>query len=80
MSDEAGCVPAVDDVAALSLSEIAVKFGGISALGGVSLDARQGEVIGIIGPNGAGKTTLFDVISGVRVPDAGRGAPRSART
>ncbi len=57
---------------ALSLSEVTVRFGGIAALSGVSLDAADGLVIGIIGPNGAGKTTLFDVISGVRTPDEGR--------
>jgi branched-chain amino acid transport system ATP-binding protein len=55
----------------LSLSDISVRFGGISALSGLSLDAEQGEVLGIIGPNGAGKTTLFDVISGIRAPDEG---------
>ncbi len=57
---------------ALSLSDVTVRFGGIAALSGVSLDAPDGLVIGIIGPNGAGKTTLFDVISGVRAPDDGR--------
>jgi branched-chain amino acid transport system ATP-binding protein len=56
----------------LELEEVSVRFGGIAALDGVSLHARAGEVLGLIGPNGAGKTTLFDVISGVRVPDAGR--------
>jgi len=56
----------------LQLSEITVRFGGISALGGVSFEARKGEILGIIGPNGAGKTSLFDVISGVRAPNAGR--------
>jgi branched-chain amino acid transport system ATP-binding protein len=56
----------------LSLSEVTVRFGGIAALSGVSLDATDGLVVGIIGPNGAGKTTLFDVISGVRTPDQGR--------
>ena len=56
----------------LSLESISVRFGGIAALGGVSFEARAGEVLGIIGPNGAGKTTLFDVISGVRAPDDGR--------
>jgi ABC-type branched-subunit amino acid transport system ATPase component len=56
----------------LSLTDITVRFGGIAALSGVSLEAGRGEVVGIIGPNGAGKTTLFDVISGVRVPDNGR--------
>src|ERR1700738_3798910 len=58
--------------AGLTLSDIAVRFGGIAALSGVSLEADEGEVIGIIGPNGAGKTTLFDVVSGVRTPDDGR--------
>jgi branched-chain amino acid transport system ATP-binding protein len=58
--------------AVLRLQDITVRFGGISALTRVSLDARSGEVLGIIGPNGAGKTTLFDVISGVREPNEGR--------
>ena len=56
----------------LSLDGISVRFGGIAALNGVSLDAHAGEVLGIIGPNGAGKTTLFDVVSGVRAPNEGR--------
>jgi branched-chain amino acid transport system ATP-binding protein len=57
---------------ALSLSGVTVRFGGITALDDVSLDVSLGEVRGLIGPNGAGKTTLFDVISGIRRPDAGR--------
>jgi ABC-type branched-subunit amino acid transport system ATPase component len=56
----------------LELADINVRFGGITALDGVSISARRGEVLGIIGPNGAGKTTLFDVISGVRRPNEGR--------
>ncbi len=57
---------------ALSLSGITVRFGGITALQDVDLQLESGEVRGLIGPNGAGKTTLFDVISGIRLPDAGR--------
>ena len=55
----------------LSLADITVRFGGITALDRVSFDATKGEVLGIIGPNGAGKTTLFDVISGIRAPNGG---------
>ena len=55
----------------MRLSGIVVRFGGIAALSGVSFDVARGEIVGMIGPNGAGKTTLFDVISGVRAPDAG---------
>lgn len=57
---------------ALDLVEVGVRFGGIAALDGVSFSVDAGEVCGLIGANGAGKTTLFDVISGVRQPDAGR--------
>ena len=56
----------------LALDDITVRFGGITALAGVSLSVGRGEVCGLIGPNGAGKTTLFDVASGVRRPEHGR--------
>jgi branched-chain amino acid transport system ATP-binding protein len=56
---------------ALSVRDISVSFGGITALSGVSLDVRTGEVLGVIGPNGAGKTTLFNVICGFVAPTAG---------
>ncbi len=59
-------------MAALEVIDLRVRFGGIQAVGGVSLRAAPAEVVGIIGPNGAGKTTLFDLICGFTRADAGR--------
>jgi branched-chain amino acid transport system ATP-binding protein len=53
------------------MRDISVRFGGITALSGVSLTARPGRVLGVIGPNGAGKTTLFNVACGFVRPDTG---------
>jgi branched-chain amino acid transport system ATP-binding protein len=62
---------AVSGRAAFAARELTVRFGGITALESVSLEAGSGEVLGIIGPNGAGKTTLFNVICGFVRPQAG---------
>ena len=63
---ESGSTPVLD------LEDIVVRFGGLTAIDGVNFSLAAGEVCGLMGPNGAGKTTLFDVICGVRSPDAGR--------
>ena len=47
----------------LSVRNVAVRFGGILALQGVSFDVRETSICGLIGPNGAGKTTLFNCLS-----------------
>ena len=47
------------------------RFGGMTAVDGMSLDLRAGEMLGVIGPNGAGKTTLFNLLAGTFPPDAG---------
>jgi branched-chain amino acid transport system ATP-binding protein len=56
---------------ALEIRDVIVRFGGLTALDGVSLTARRGQVTGIIGPNGAGKTTLLNAICGFVRPQAG---------
>lgn len=59
-------------MALLRLENVVKKFGGLTAVDGVSLEINEGEAIGIVGPNGSGKTTLFNIISGVYFPDNGR--------
>jgi len=58
--------------ALLAVEDVAVAFGGVRALSGVSLQIHRGEVFAVIGPNGAGKTTLFNAISGLCRPERGR--------
>ena len=58
---------------------ITVRFGGLTAVADVSVQADTGEVVGIIGPNGAGKTTLFGAIAGSLRPGCGHGPVRRSR-
>lgn len=56
----------------LRVEGVTKRFGGLVALRGVSMEVREGEIVGLIGPNGAGKTTLLNVITGFLKPEAGR--------
>jgi branched-chain amino acid transport system ATP-binding protein len=55
----------------LRIGQLTVRFGGVTALDGVSFAVEPGQVYGLIGPNGAGKTTLFDCVSRLTRPQAG---------
>ena len=63
----------------LEIRGLTKRFGGVTALDGVSMTVGEGETVGLIGPNGAGKTTLFNCVTGVLRPEAGsivcRGTP-----
>lgn len=56
----------------LDVQDVSVRFGGVQALSGVSLNVHEGELLAIIGPNGAGKTSLFNCMSGIYRPTTGR--------
>ncbi|RVW07495.1 ATP-binding cassette domain-containing protein [Prescottella agglutinans] len=64
----------LDPVPALALSvrDLTVRFGGVTAVDGVCLDVEPGQVVGLIGPNGAGKTTVIDAVTGFVTPANGQ--------
>lgn len=58
-------------MALLEVKKLTKNFGGLTAVGDVTMEVDKGELIGIIGPNGAGKTTLFNLLTGVYEPSEG---------
>ncbi|MGO8916586.1 MAG: ABC transporter ATP-binding protein [Stellaceae bacterium] len=56
----------------LSAEGITLRFGGLTAVDGVSFAVEPGEIFTMIGPNGAGKTSIFNIISRLYRPTAGR--------
>ena len=58
--------------ALLEVDGLTKRFGGFTALNGVSIQVKAGERFGLIGPNGSGKTTLINCVSGALPVDGGR--------
>ena len=65
--------------AELAVAGLTIRFGGLTAVDGISFEVRSGEVLSLIGPNGAGKTTAFNAITGFIEPAAGEIRYRGTR-
>ena len=55
----------------LVVEDLTKKFGGFTAVNGISFEVKRGEIIGLIGPNGSGKSTIFNVLAGLFAPTSG---------
>src|SRR5438034_1069528 len=55
----------------LQITDLMLRFGGLTAVKDVDLDVTEGEIFSVIGPNGAGKTTVFNAITGIYPPTSG---------
>src|SRR5690606_34667879 len=55
----------------LSTKNVTKKFGGFTALNGITIDFTKGKLTSIIGPNGAGKSTYFNILTGGIKPTSG---------
>lgn len=55
----------------LEVKNLQKNFGHLTAVGDLSFEVKQGEILGLMGPNGAGKTTVFNLLTGVYRPDRG---------
>jgi branched-chain amino acid transport system permease protein len=64
--------PNQENIPALTIEAVTVRFGGLVALNAINLTVPAGGLIAVIGPNGSGKSTLFNVITGLTPPAAGR--------
>jgi branched-chain amino acid transport system ATP-binding protein len=56
----------------LEVRDLAVSYGAVAAVRGVSFEVAAGEIVAIVGPNGAGKTSLVNAIAGAAPPAGGR--------
>src|SRR5215469_15568636 len=66
----AGGAPMTGDIA-VRASGLRKQYGDVTAVGGIDLEIRRGEVFALLGPNGAGKTTTVEILEGYRHRDGG---------
>jgi branched-chain amino acid transport system ATP-binding protein len=62
---------AIDGDAVIDVTDVTLRFGGVTSLANVTLNQLRGELLSVIGPNGAGKTSLFNCLTGVYKPQEG---------
>lgn len=70
-SGAAGHTPTAFGQTVLEVKDLALSFGGIKAVDGLTFSVHEGEIVSVIGPNGAGKTSAFNCISGFYRPNQG---------
>ena len=61
-----------DDLMVLRTENLVKKYGQRTVANHVSINVKQGEIVGLLGPNGAGKTTTFYMTTGLVTPNEGR--------
>ena len=55
----------------VSIKGLVKKYGSFTAVNGIDIEVKRGEVFGLLGPNGAGKTTTLECLEGMRKADCG---------
>jgi len=59
------------DGSAIIIKDLVVQFEDVTAVDGLNLEIREGELFSLLGPNGAGKTTTINILSGILKPTKG---------
>ena len=60
------------DVVAIEINNLTKRFGNFTAIDGLTLTVKYGEIFGLLGPNGSGKTTTINIVSGLSKPTSGQ--------
>jgi len=60
------------DMVAIEINNLTKRFGNFTAIDGLTLTVKYGEIFGLLGPNGSGKTTTINIVSGLSKPTYGQ--------